>query len=74
MKIAISLAILSFILSFNAVHAADDMAADRDNIAAYCGEQAELAGIEAVNEKKQYLQECIDSFGVQEAEELTVNQ
>lgn len=74
MKIAKLLAVLSFTLAFNAVHAADEMAADSENIAAYCGEQTGLAGLETVNEKQQYLQECIDSFGVQEAEELPVNQ
>jgi len=68
MKIAESVAILSLMLVFNTVHANDDMTGDSVNISAYCEEQAELSGIDNTNEKMQYIQECIESFAVQETE------
>lgn len=68
MKIAESVAILSLVLVFNTVHANDDMTGDSANISAYCEEQAELSGIDNTNEKMQYIQECIESFAVQESE------
>jgi hypothetical protein len=73
MKIAESVAILSLVLVLNAAHASDEMAGDSVNVSAYCEEQAELSGIEEANEKKQYMQECIDSFAVQEGDVQPAN-
>lgn len=67
MKIAESVAILSLVLVSNAVYAVDEMADDSVNISAYCEEQAELSGIDNPNENMQFIQECIDSFAVQES-------
>ena len=63
MKFAVLLAVLSSTITFNTVFAAEANN-DRNEIAAYCNEQADLAGIENAAEKSRYIKECIDSFGV----------
>jgi len=63
MKFAVLLAVLSSMITFNAAYAAE-ATNDSNEIAAYCEEQAQLAGIENAAEKSQYVKECIDSFGV----------
>jgi hypothetical protein len=63
MKFAVLLAVLSSTITFNTVFAAEANN-DSNEIAAYCNEQAELAGIENAAEKSRYIKECIDSFGV----------
>jgi hypothetical protein len=63
MKFAVLLAVLSSTITMNTVFAAEANN-DSNEIAAYCTEQAELAGIEAAPEKSRYIKECIDSFGV----------
>ena len=59
MKSAILLALLS--LSLNAF-AVDEVEVNVDDIAMYCEEQAQLAGIEDVNDLDLYLKDCIASF------------
>jgi len=63
MKFAVLLAVLSSMIIFNTAFAAEANN-DSNEIAAYCDEQAQLAGIESAAEKSRYIKECIDSFGV----------
>ena len=67
MKFAVLLAVLSSTITFHAAYAAET-ANDSNEIAAYCDEQAQLAGIEDASEKSRYIQECIDSFGTPSGE------
>jgi hypothetical protein len=62
MKFAVLLAVLSSTITFNTAYAAE-ATNDSNEIAAYCDEQAQLAGVENAAEKSRYVQECIDSFG-----------
>lgn len=64
MKFAILLAFLSLSSIFNTVYATEEDAMISDDIAAFCDEQAQLAGIEDADEKMQYVQECLASYGV----------
>jgi len=67
MKFAVLLAVLSSTIMFNTAYAAE-ATNDSNEIAAYCDEQAQLAGIEDAAEKSQYIKDCIDSFGVPSGE------
>jgi hypothetical protein len=62
MKLAVLLAVLSSTITFNTAFAAE-ATNDSNEIAAYCDEQAQLAGIEDAAEKAQFVKECTDSFG-----------
>lgn len=67
MKFAVFMVILSSITLTGAAIAAEaEIEAENknDDYAAYCNEQAELAGIEDAGEKSQYINECIDSFAL----------
>ncbi|MDH5471917.1 MAG: hypothetical protein OEY87_03185 [Gammaproteobacteria bacterium] len=61
MKFATLLAILSLTATFNTAYATQD--AGNEDAMAYCDDQAQMAGIDDAEEKKQYIQECVDSFG-----------
>jgi hypothetical protein len=69
MKLAISLAFLLSATVLNTVYASEEMTSGNIDVPVYCEEQAQLAGIEEANEKNQYIQECIDSFGLPEEDE-----
>lgn len=60
MKYAVYLAALTM-MALNTAYASE-MANPEENISAYCTEQAELAGIDNLEEKNQYIQDCIDSY------------
>ncbi|MCW9014520.1 MAG: hypothetical protein OQL06_12115 [Gammaproteobacteria bacterium] len=62
MKLAVYLAALSLTATLGTAFAVDMVNAD-DDIPGYCNEQAELSGIEDMDEKTQYIQDCIDSYG-----------
>ena len=65
MKIAtlvVSLALL--VTPFYIAHANEELTNQEMDVNAYCEEQAQLAGIEEAEESAQYVQECIDSFGI----------
>lgn len=61
MKTAALLLLVSFATAISTV-SADELPSRNDDYKAYCTEQAELAGIEDVNELKQYIKECIESY------------
>jgi len=61
MKFLALLAILSLSTAFGTAYATETDN-EANNIAAYCNEQAELAGIEDAVEKGEYISECIDSY------------
>ncbi|MFC1589546.1 hypothetical protein ACFL3P_04665 [Pseudomonadota bacterium] len=61
MKFSALLAILSLITAFSSAYA-NEMDTEADNVAAYCNEQSELAGIEDAVEKEIFIAECIDSY------------
>ena len=67
MKIAELLAILSLSAVLNVAYATEMESADNDNVA-YCNEQAEMAGIDDAQEKKQYVEECVESFTAESGE------
>ena len=62
MKYAALIALLFLNTTFNTVYAAE-MPDGSVDAAAYCDEQAQMAGIEDADEKSQYVKECVDSFG-----------
>lgn len=64
MKFAILLAFLSLSSIFNTVYATEEDASVSENVAAFCDEQAQLAGIEDADEKNIYVKECMESYGV----------
>jgi hypothetical protein len=64
MKTATLLISLALITPFYTTHANEEMNDQSMDIRAYCEEQAQLAGIEDATESTQYIQECIDSFGI----------
>lgn len=68
MKRTALLAFLSLYSIFNAVHATGDDASVTEDFVAFCTEQAELAGVEDQEEKKQFVKDCLLSYGVQAAE------
>lgn len=63
MKFAVLLAVLSLSITFNSAFAAEANN-DSNEIAAYCDEQSQLAGIEEATEKNLYVKECVESFAV----------
>lgn len=66
------LVLLFAILSISTLHAMNAAAAENDATenAAYCNEQAMLAGIEDAAEKADYIKECMASFGAPEDDSL----
>ena len=64
MKFAILLTFLSLSSIFNTVYAAEENAGGIDDVAAFCDEQTQLAGIEDADEKKQFVKDCMESYGV----------
>jgi hypothetical protein len=67
MRTATLLILLSLTASISAAYA-EETSDGGEEIAAYCNEQAELAGIEDASEFRQYVQECIDSYSMPSAE------
>lgn len=61
MKTATLLILLSLTASASTVHA-NESATSLEDYNAYCTEQAQLAGIEDVDELKQYVQDCVESY------------
>ncbi|MCW8831577.1 MAG: hypothetical protein OQK32_08680 [Gammaproteobacteria bacterium] len=61
MKFLTLLAILSLSTGFGSAYATE-IEGETDNVAAYCNEQAELAGIDDAVEKDIYISECTDSY------------
>ena len=62
MKFAVYLAALTLTATLGTAYASDT-ASPEDDIAGYCKNQAELAGVEDMSEKSQYIQDCVESFG-----------
>lgn len=62
MKLSVYLVALSFAVTLGTAFASDKSDYDND-ISSYCTEQAELAGIEDMVEKYQYVNDCVESFG-----------
>jgi len=60
MKLATLLTALALAVTLNTVYAEE--ATSIDETYAYCTEQAERDGIENVDEKKGYIQACVESF------------
>lgn len=58
MKFAALFTFLTLSMSFNMAYAGEA----EDNLA-YCNEQVQLAGIEEMDEKTEYIKDCMDSFG-----------
>lgn len=67
MRTVTILFILSLTASTSTAYAQEEYSSGED-IAAYCSEQGELAGIEDASELSQYVQECVDSYAMPEAE------
>ena len=63
MKLAILLALLSLSSILNTVYANEENASVGDDTAAFCDEQAQLAGIEDADEKRQFVKDCMESYG-----------
>lgn len=63
MKFTAWLTILALTTILNTTYAADEMTSDNDETYTYCNEQAQMSGIEDVDEKNQYIKECIESLG-----------
>jgi len=66
MKLTILLAFLSLSPILNTVHATEENVgvSVSDDTAAYCDEQAQFAGIEDADEKRQFVKDCMESYGV----------
>lgn len=62
MKFSVYLAVLSLTATLSTAYATD-MPNQEDEISGYCKEQAELAGVEDMNEQAQYIKDCVESFG-----------
>ncbi len=62
MKFAVYLAALSLTATLGTAYATG-IANPEDDISGYCKEQAELAGVEDMDEKAEYIKDCVDSFG-----------
>ena len=59
MKLALLFAVIS--LSISSFTNAEEVS-DNDDYVLYCEEQAQLAGMEDTNEKKDYIDECLESY------------
>jgi len=61
MKFAALLAISTLATASSTLYAAEENSVNSDYLA-YCNEQADLSGIENAEEKRRYVDDCIDSF------------
>jgi hypothetical protein len=64
MKFVMLLALLSLGSIANTVSAEEENAGVGDDVADFCNEQAQMAGIEDNDEMAQYIQDCMDSYGL----------
>jgi len=61
MKTMTLIPVLALTVMFNTAYAAENEDGT-DDVKEYCGNQAELSGIEDADEKNKYYKDCIDSF------------
>jgi len=68
MKRTVLLTLLFVYSIFNTVNATGEETSVTEDFAAFCTEQAELAGVENPDEIKQFIKDCMMSYGVQPAD------
>lgn len=63
MKFSALLAVMALAVTVNPVYATEMNTSD-DETYAYCNEQAERDGVENMDEKTQYIKDCVESFAI----------